>query len=93
VRLTPELKEMIKKGLLAINTQFYYPARLPQKELLHPELPDVFMNYYKAARPLNMFFEKAIGFKLPWQQRAASRFPSFCLSAIRVKTWPSLLSR
>lgn len=45
---------------LIANKQFYFVAHEPVRLITSPDLPDVVMQYWLAARPLNEYFSQAI---------------------------------
>ena len=59
-RIPPEFQDAAEKQPLIANKQFYYFAKLPSKQILDPKLAETLMEYYFAAKPLNLFFRKAM---------------------------------
>ncbi len=59
-RLTGEMAEMAADLPVLFHKQFYYMAELDPEILLKPDALQTVMRYYKAARPLCVFLEKAV---------------------------------
>ncbi len=58
-RLSKNIQKVAEKEPLIANKQFYYTAELDASLVLNEELPDRLMEYYLAAKPLNMLLRKA----------------------------------
>lgn len=58
--LPPEFKEAAKSEPLLANKQFYFMAELDPENALRADLPDFVATYFKAGKPLNDFFRKAL---------------------------------
>ncbi|MBN4081867.1 DUF2461 domain-containing protein [bacterium AH-315-C07] len=59
-RLPKEFQEIEKKQPLIANKGWYYFAKFPPKTALDPKLPDIFMEHWKVAKPLNEFFVRGM---------------------------------
>jgi uncharacterized protein (TIGR02453 family) len=59
-KLPADLKEVITKHPLVANKRFYYIAVTPCELLLNSSLPDIFMEFYKAGKPVNEFLRRSM---------------------------------
>ncbi len=59
-RLPKEFTEAAEQQPYLFNKQFYYFSELEPSIILKENLPDIFIDYYLAARPLGRFFERAL---------------------------------
>lgn len=59
-RIPSELIEAVKTQPLIARKQFYATAMLDSTNLLRDDLPSILMDYYHAARPVNIYFENAM---------------------------------
>lgn len=55
-----EFKEAAKRIPLLANKQFFYAANLSDETVMRDDLPDLAMEYMRAAWPLNQFLAKAL---------------------------------
>lgn len=60
-RISKEFTKAIDKQPLLANKQFYYFAELDPQKILSKNLPETFMKFYFAAKPMNLFLKKALG--------------------------------
>ncbi len=59
-RLPAEFNDAAEKQPLLFNNAYYYFAKLNVKLILDPNLEDIFMDYYFAAKPMREFLISAI---------------------------------
>jgi uncharacterized protein (TIGR02453 family) len=59
VRLPAHFQSVRAVQPLIAHKQFYFRALLPAETILRPDLPDLLMAYYRAAKPLNDYLEEA----------------------------------
>ncbi len=59
--LPPEFREAAKKEPLLANKQFYFMAEIDPENALRPDFPDFAADYFRAGKPLNDFFRRALG--------------------------------
>jgi uncharacterized protein (TIGR02453 family) len=59
-RLAAEFQSILQTEPLIANKQFYFGAELSPEFITDPKLPDILMEYYHAARPVNQFFQEAM---------------------------------
>jgi len=59
-RIPTEFNEAAEKQPLLFNKAFYYYAKLDVKKILNPNLVDIFMDYYSAAKPMREFLINAV---------------------------------
>ena len=55
--LPPEFKAVLEKQPWVANKQFYYLRELPSELVTDSKLPDILMEYYLAAKPVNDFLK------------------------------------
>jgi len=60
-RIPPEFQKVFETEPRIANKQFYYKAKLKSGIITSDELPDVFMQYYLAGKPVNDFLKKGLG--------------------------------
>jgi len=58
--LPPEFKEVAKSEPLLANKQFYFMAELDPENVLRPDFPGFAADYFRAGKPLNDYFRRAI---------------------------------
>lgn len=58
--LSPEFKSLSEKQPLIANKSFYFYTEIDGKKITNDKLIDEILLYYKAAKPLNDFFIKAL---------------------------------
>ncbi len=54
-RIPKEFQEVASKQPLIANKQFYYRASLPVKNITDGNLPEILMDYWRAAKPVKEF--------------------------------------
>ncbi len=59
-RIPTEFNEAAEKQPLFFNKAYYYFAKLNVKLILDPNLEDIFMDYYLAAKPMREFLISAV---------------------------------
>ncbi|UCE43108.1 MAG: DUF2461 domain-containing protein [Candidatus Aminicenantes bacterium] len=59
-RIPAEFNEAAEKQPLLFNKAFYYYAKLDAKLALNPDLENIFMDYYLAAKPMRDFLISAV---------------------------------
>ncbi len=59
-RIPAEFNDAAEKQPLLFNKAFYYYAKLDAKLILDPNLEDIFMDYYLAAKPMREFLISAL---------------------------------
>lgn len=59
-RLPKDLAEAAESEPLLFNKAFYFYAKLDAKAALKEDFPEMIVDHYRAARPLNDFFNEAI---------------------------------
>ncbi len=59
-RIPAEFNDAAEKQPLLFNKAYYYYAKLDVKKILDPNLVDIFMDYYLAAKPMREFLINAI---------------------------------
>lgn len=59
-RLPAEFQQAAQRVPLLFNKQFYYQAHLDKSHVTDPNLGDLFMEYYFAAKPVKEFLTRAI---------------------------------
>lgn len=59
-KLPDEFKVAAEKEPLIANKQFFYSAELKGKTILHEDLPEVLMEYYKASKKMNDYLKAAM---------------------------------
>ena len=60
IRIPTEFNDAAKKQPLLFNKAYYYFAKLDVKHILDPNLEDIFMDYYFAAKPMREFLISAV---------------------------------
>lgn len=59
-RISPEFKELAETVPILANKQFYVVAELPASHIISADLPNIMMEHYHAAKPLNEYLHQAI---------------------------------
>lgn len=59
--LPPEFRAAATDQPVLFNKQFYYWSESPAEDIVRDDLADFVMSRYEAARPMNAFFERALG--------------------------------
>ena len=59
-RIPKEFQEALKKQPLIANKHFLYTTKLDPEIILEPDLPDQLMDYYRAGKHINDFFQTAL---------------------------------
>ncbi|MFI5203520.1 MAG: DUF2461 domain-containing protein [Flavobacteriales bacterium] len=59
--IPPAFKKVAEKQPLIANKSFYVMAELPAKNITSDKLVQMVLDHYKAAKPFNEFFIKAVG--------------------------------
>ena len=59
-RIPKEFKEAAEMQPLILKKQMYYWAEIDRKHITSPQLVDLIMEYYEAAKPMKEFFKEAM---------------------------------